>query len=111
LIDPLFGGITATLFPPIVWNKKKDVPVMPTPENTLDALERTGTNVLAIFPTFLQIWAREPESVERLANLEYVAESGGPLDKDTGDTLIRNNVMKKTGNGWNSTRIALDIDG
>ncbi|KAI3612070.1 nonribosomal peptide synthetase [Moniliophthora roreri] len=91
LIDPLFRGITTTLFPPIVWNKK-DVPIMPTPENTLDALERTGTNMLVIFPTFLQIWAREPESIKRLANLEYVAESGGPLDKDAGDTLIRNNV-------------------
>ncbi|ESK84561.1 nonribosomal peptide synthetase [Moniliophthora roreri MCA 2997] len=96
LIHPLFGAFTSTIFTPIVWNAEKDMPIMPTPENTLDAMERTRTTATMIFPTFLQIWSKEEESVKRLARFEYVVLTGGPLDKESGDMLIANSVRLRT---------------
>ncbi|KAK7017974.1 hypothetical protein VNI00_018486 [Paramarasmius palmivorus] len=96
LIYPLFCGFTSTLFTPTVWDPENDMPIMPTPENTLDAMERTGTTATMIFPTFLQIWSKEAESVKRLSRYDYVVLTGGPLDKESGDMLIANSVRLRT---------------
>ncbi|KAF9265405.1 acetyl-CoA synthetase-like protein [Marasmius fiardii PR-910] len=96
LIHPMFGGFSGSLLKPVVIDPTKDLPVMPTPENTLDAFERTSTNATMIFPTFLQIWSKEPQSVKRLTKLEYVVLTGGPLDIESGDALVREGVKLRT---------------
>ncbi|KAK7041553.1 hypothetical protein VNI00_009140 [Paramarasmius palmivorus] len=99
IVYPLFGCITCTLFTPAVLDAENDVPVMPTPANTLDAMERTGTTMTIIFPTFLQIWSQEEESMRRLKSFDYVASAGGPLDQKSGDTLLANSVNLRTSYG------------
>ncbi|KAG7088662.1 putative NRPS-like protein biosynthetic cluster [Marasmius oreades] len=96
LIHPMFGGFSGSLLKPTVVDPTRDLPSMPTPENTLDAFERTSTNATMIFPTFLQIWSKEPQSVKRLAKLEYVVLTGGPLDVESGDALVREGVKLRT---------------
>ncbi|KAK1220933.1 hypothetical protein PQX77_016273 [Marasmius sp. AFHP31] len=96
LIHPLFGSFSGSILPPTVFDPTKDLPVMPTPENSLEAFERTSTNATMIFPTFLQIWSKNPADVKRLAKLEYVVLTGGPLDVESGDALIREGVQLRT---------------
>ena len=96
LIHPLFGAFSGSILKPAVFDPTKDLPIMPTPENTLEAFERTSTNATMIFPTFLQIWSKDPESVKRLAKLEYVVLTGGPLDVESGDALVRQGVQLRT---------------
>ncbi|KAK7033978.1 hypothetical protein VNI00_012605 [Paramarasmius palmivorus] len=99
IVYPLFGCITCTLFMPAVLDVENDVLVMPTPTNTLDVMERTGTTMTIIFPTFLQIWSQEEESMRRLKSFDYVASAGGPLDQKSGDTLLANSVNLRTSYG------------
>ena len=63
--------ITVALYPPIT--KRPDLlPIMPTPENVLDHLQRTKSNVLTTIPSNLQVWSHDPRSVDVLKGLRLI---------------------------------------
>ena len=62
---------TVALYPPIT--KRPDLlPIMPTPENILDHLQKTKSNGLLTIPSNLQVWSHDPKSVDVLKGLRFV---------------------------------------
>ncbi|EPQ54835.1 acetyl-CoA synthetase-like protein [Gloeophyllum trabeum ATCC 11539] len=85
---PLVGGISVALFPPMF----PELPVVPGPGNTLDALKRTKVNAVVSVPTFLEFWSESDDAVAFLASMEVVLYGGGPLAEPVGDKLVSRGV-------------------
>jgi acyl-CoA synthetase (AMP-forming)/AMP-acid ligase II len=66
-----YGLITMSLYPPVVTSPSA-LPIIPTPENILDHLARTKSNVVITTPTMLIIWAQDKQSVDFLSTLEFI---------------------------------------
>ncbi|KAH9939474.1 hypothetical protein B0H21DRAFT_780597 [Amylocystis lapponica] len=63
-------------------------PIVPTPENTLDAMRRTRCTAALGAPAFLEAWVQDEEAVKLLASLELLAFGGGPLSTTSGNKLV-----------------------
>ena len=71
IIQALRSCVTVALYPPVT--KRPDLlPIMPTPENVLDHLQRTKSNAILTIPSNLQVWSHEPKSVDILKGLRFV---------------------------------------
>ncbi|KZT19320.1 acetyl-CoA synthetase-like protein [Neolentinus lepideus HHB14362 ss-1] len=71
-------------------------PVMPTPENTLEALKKSGANTAIAVPSFFEVWAHSPEAIDFLASMEICSFAGGPLSTKAGDALVARGVKLNT---------------
>ncbi|KZT25929.1 acetyl-CoA synthetase-like protein [Neolentinus lepideus HHB14362 ss-1] len=71
-------------------------PVMPTPENTLEALKKSGVNTAIAVPSFFEAWAHSPEAIDFLTSMEICTFAGGPLSTKAGDTLVARGVKLNT---------------
>jgi hypothetical protein len=74
LLRPIYGAICVCLFPPTVFSPT-DHPVVPTSDNTLEALRRTGSNALTIVPAILQAWAHDDEAIKFLKDFIFIVRS------------------------------------
>ncbi|PBL03992.1 NRPS-like enzyme [Armillaria gallica] len=80
------GAIIAS-FPPV------EPPLIPTAERFLSSIIDTKTTIVATVPSFLVEWAHDPKAIEALKSTTAVMYGGGPLEKDTGDTLVANGIF------------------
>ena len=71
LLLPLFGCTTVAVYPPVV-GSPESLPILPTPNNVLDHIQRTKSNALMAIPTLLQIWSQDQKAVEILSALQFV---------------------------------------
>lgn len=71
LIYSLYGGMSIGLYPPTA-TSPSSLPVMPTPDNVLEHMQRTKSNGLITIPALLEIWAQSDEAVDLLKTLEFV---------------------------------------
>ncbi|KAH9941064.1 hypothetical protein B0H21DRAFT_811720 [Amylocystis lapponica] len=84
LYSPFLNGVPAAIFPP----QAPALPIMPTPENTLDAIRRTRCTATLGAPAFLEDWVQDEDTVKLLASLELLAFGGGPLSTASGNKLV-----------------------
>ncbi|KAJ7758347.1 hypothetical protein B0H16DRAFT_1720950 [Mycena metata] len=85
-------GIILSLFPPTT-NL-----VIATPERLLTSALATKSTTISCPPIFLEHWARDPVSIEKLRSFSRVV-SRGPLAQPVGDALHRKGVHLMTGYG------------
>ncbi|KAF8956600.1 hypothetical protein BDZ97DRAFT_2062868 [Flammula alnicola] len=91
LMVGLYAMTPIGLYPPIA-TTPTSTPMMPTPDNILDHITRTRCNCLMIIPALLQVWAQDKNSVQLLANLEFVAYSGGSVPSKLGNFMTESGV-------------------
>ncbi|KAJ7819956.1 hypothetical protein B0H14DRAFT_3089317 [Mycena olivaceomarginata] len=77
-------GLVLSAFEP------KPLPTVPNPENHLLAARATNSDIVLSVPSFIEVWAREPEWVKWLASEPLYG--GGPLNKQVGDHLSSQGV-------------------
>lgn len=78
---PLYAVISVTVYPPNSTSSgEPSPPVVPSPENVLEHMKFTRSNVLFAPPSFYQIWALLPEAVKYLRTLKYVVRPASELD-------------------------------
>ncbi|EGN92299.1 hypothetical protein SERLA73DRAFT_17647, partial [Serpula lacrymans var. lacrymans S7.3] len=77
-----------SIYAPTSFHDPNASPVIPTSENILDCLRKTGTEILLVVPSFIEQWASSPEAIETLKTLRCIAYSGGPLSQKLGDILV-----------------------
>ncbi|EGO23306.1 putative non-ribosomal peptide synthetase [Serpula lacrymans var. lacrymans S7.9] len=87
LYTPLISVITVALYAPTSFHDPTAPPVIPTSENILDNLRKTGANCIIVVPSFLEQWAWDEKAVETLKNMSLVLYGGGPLSSKVGDAL------------------------
>ncbi|GJE92564.1 acetyl-CoA synthetase-like protein [Phanerochaete sordida] len=68
--------------------KYPDLPVIPTPENLLEASCAMGCNTIPAVPSFVEAWSKSPDAVQYLKTLDQLVFGGGPLAKKSGDQLV-----------------------
>ncbi|CCM03416.1 uncharacterized protein FIBRA_05547 [Fibroporia radiculosa] len=68
-------------------------PVVPTPDNALDAVKQTNANAVPAVPIFLEAWAHNDEHIKYLASLEIVAYAGGSPSEKNGNKLSKAGVF------------------
>lgn len=74
IIQVLRSCITIALYPPVT--KRPDfLPIMPTPKNVLDHLQRTKSNAIITIPSNLQVWSHDPKSLDILKGLKFVVRT------------------------------------
>ena len=71
IIQALRSCVTVALYPPVT-KRPELLPIMPTPENVLDHLQRTKPNGIPTIPSNLQVWSHNPKSVDILKGLKFV---------------------------------------
>lgn len=62
------------LYPPVVTTPTGQ-PMIPSPDNLMDHIKRTGAKGLVIVPALLQIWAKDKDALRVLCNLDFVVRS------------------------------------
>ncbi|KAF5349787.1 hypothetical protein D9758_010217 [Tetrapyrgos nigripes] len=87
----LSGPITVALFPPTVTNPD-EVPIVATPENTIQHLERTKATASFIPPSFFSSFTRSEKAIEVLRKLVFVSTAGGFIPTSAGDHLVSSGV-------------------
>ncbi|KAJ7117148.1 hypothetical protein C8R44DRAFT_792013, partial [Mycena epipterygia] len=90
LIRAVYSGMIMSLFPPTTHA------VIATPERVLASALATKSTTIVCAPMFLENWAQDPYSVEKLRTFSNVIFSGGPLAQPVGDALERNGVKLTT---------------
>lgn len=74
IFQALRSCITIALYPPVT--KRPDLlPIMPTPKNVLDHLQRTKSNAIITIPSNLQVWSHDPKSLDILKGLKFVVRT------------------------------------
>ncbi|KZP33068.1 acetyl-CoA synthetase-like protein [Athelia psychrophila] len=91
-LAPLCSLTSVSLYPPTSFYDHAKAPVAPTSDNIIEHCERTGVTGLYAAPSFIEMWACEPESIEWLKTKDFLAFGGGPLSVKTGDALSRAGV-------------------
>ncbi|KAG6885392.1 putative NRPS-like protein biosynthetic cluster [Termitomyces sp. T159_Od127] len=93
LFVPIYVLFSIAVYPPNAASPDKpSPPVVPSPENVLEHMKLTKSDVLVAPPTFYQIWALLPEAVKYLKTLKYAAYGGGPLATKMGNLLVEAGV-------------------
>lgn len=82
---------SVALYPPNV-SATNPWPTVPTTDNVLSHAQMTGSNAMAVVPSFLEVWAHSSDAVKFLASLEFVAFSGGALPPGLGKKLVNAGV-------------------
>ncbi|EGO00040.1 hypothetical protein SERLA73DRAFT_52113, partial [Serpula lacrymans var. lacrymans S7.3] len=72
LYSPLASVVTAALFPPTSFDDPDAQPVIPTSDNILDNIRKTGANCVVAVPSFLELWAGDDEAIETLKQMVFV---------------------------------------
>ena len=62
---------TVALYPPIT-RRADMLPIMPTPQNILDHVQRTKSSGIITIPSIIQAWSQDPKAVDFLKSLEFV---------------------------------------
>ncbi|KAF7349900.1 Acetyl-CoA synthetase-like protein [Mycena venus] len=86
IIGAVFSGMVISLFPPTT------NAVIATPERALASALSTKSTTIMCPPIFLERWAHDPASVEKLRTFAQIFFAGGPLTRSVGDTLDRSGV-------------------
>ncbi|KAG6902725.1 hypothetical protein C0995_012389 [Termitomyces sp. Mi166 len=92
LFTPVYGVFSVAVYPPNSALPEPSPPIVPSPENILEHMKLTKSNVLIAAPTLYQIWASLPEAVEYLKTLKYAMYGGGPLAPKMGNLLVEGGV-------------------
>ncbi|KAF7350260.1 NRPS-like enzyme [Mycena venus] len=66
--------------------------VIATPERLLQSALATKCTTILCPPMFLEHWAKDPSSIEKLRSFSRVSFGGGPLAKEVGDLLQNSGV-------------------
>ncbi|KAH7886930.1 putative nonribosomal peptide synthetase [Phlebopus sp. FC_14] len=99
LYIPFASPLTAAVFPPRSQTDPRAIPVIPTSDNIIENVIRTGSKILTVVPAFLEQWVTSPEAVQQLKKLDYVIFGGGPLPVKVGDALCAAGVTLGCGYG------------
>ncbi|KZP05121.1 acetyl-CoA synthetase-like protein [Athelia psychrophila] len=91
-LAPLSSLTSVSLYPPTSFYDHGKAPVVPTSDNIIEHCKRTGVTGVYVVPSYIESWACEPESVEWLKAMDFLAFGGGPLAVKTGDALSRAGV-------------------
>ncbi|KAJ7123310.1 hypothetical protein C8R43DRAFT_44110 [Mycena crocata] len=86
IIRAAYSGTVLALFPPTT------NAVFVTPDRLLQSALATKCTTMLCPPMFLEYWAKEPSSIEKLRTFSRVSFGGGPLAQQVGDFLAENGV-------------------
>lgn len=75
LFTAVYGVFSIAVYPPNSALPKPLPPIVPSPENILEHMKLTKSNVLVAFPTLYQFWATSPEAVRYLKTLKHAVRS------------------------------------
>ncbi|KAJ7816733.1 Alpha/Beta hydrolase protein [Mycena olivaceomarginata] len=89
IIRAAYSGMVLALFAPTT------NAVIATPERLLQSALATKCTTMLCPPMFLEHWAKDPSSIEKLRSFSRVAFTGGPLAHQAGDILEK--VVTETG--------------
>ncbi|KAF7798255.1 hypothetical protein EIP86_009472 [Pleurotus ostreatoroseus] len=95
LMAPLVSGQPVGVYEP----KYPGPPVVPNPQNLLNATRICGCNAVMTVPSFIEVWAESEDSVKFMASLKMVFFGGGPLSLENGSKLIARGVTLVSGYG------------
>ncbi|CCM02157.1 uncharacterized protein FIBRA_04235 [Fibroporia radiculosa] len=90
LLSPLSSGCPTSLFAPRALVGA--LPVVPTPQNTLETARKTGCNAIESVPTFVEAWSHSEDDIKYLASLRALVFAGGPLSTANGRKLVAGGV-------------------
>ncbi|KAJ7633420.1 acetyl-CoA synthetase-like protein [Mycena polygramma] len=90
-LGPLLNCQTACLYPPASTATEYNIPINPTPENTLENAKRANATGIIAVPALILEW-QSVEDVAYLKTLKILAYSGGPLASRVGDFLFSQGV-------------------
>ncbi|KAG6877487.1 putative NRPS-like protein biosynthetic cluster [Termitomyces sp. T32_za158] len=91
-IGSVYGVFSIAVFPPNSALPEPLPPIVPSPENILEHMKLTKSNVIVAPPNLYQIWATLPEAVKYLKTLKHAIYGGGPLAPKMGDLLVEAGV-------------------
>ncbi|KAG6899436.1 hypothetical protein C0993_010311 [Termitomyces sp. T159_Od127] len=98
ILYSMFGLVSMGVYPPQVTSREK-TPMIPTPENILEHIQRSKSNSMITIPALLQVWAQSPEAVDVLRTLHFVGYSGGAIAPKLGDFMVSKGVKLNPGYG------------
>ncbi|KAI0040339.1 acetyl-CoA synthetase-like protein [Auriscalpium vulgare] len=68
--------------------KPSSPPVLPTPENYLEAALATQSSMLYCVPSFVEAWFKEPANILRMTAFKAILYGGAPMNKAVGEQLV-----------------------
>ncbi len=71
LLYPMYGICCTCIYPPVVFSPE-DLPVIPTSENILEHMKKTGCDFIILVPAILHLWAQSEETIQYLKGLRAV---------------------------------------
>ncbi|CAL1699315.1 unnamed protein product [Somion occarium] len=80
------AGLTLTAFRP------QSPAIGPTPELVIKGAIDTKSDVIFCVPSFIEAWAKNPEHVRHLQQIQGILYGGGPLSQSVGDALTKQDV-------------------
>ncbi|KEP48039.1 putative acetyl-CoA synthetase-like protein [Rhizoctonia solani 123E] len=83
---PLYAGYTQVLFAP------GRIPVVPTPNLTLEAAVSTKCTFIMCVPAFLETWSRDKDAIAHLRQMRGIMFGGGPLADPIASKLAEQGV-------------------
>ncbi|KAM5543804.1 hypothetical protein V8D89_002421 [Ganoderma adspersum] len=86
-------GWVLCVFPPT------SPPTVPNPENVFDGAVKTGAQYMYTVPSFIELWAQEPEKVAAMKKMKGLLFGGAPLNKGIGDMLATKGISLITAYG------------
>ncbi|KAG6878149.1 hypothetical protein C0993_011567 [Termitomyces sp. T159_Od127] len=92
LFSAVYGVFCIAVYPPTSALPELLPPIVPSPENILEHMKLTKSDILVAPPTLYQIWATSPEAVKYLKTLRHAVYGGGPLAPKMGDLLVEAGV-------------------
>ncbi|KII90166.1 hypothetical protein PLICRDRAFT_40364 [Plicaturopsis crispa FD-325 SS-3] len=67
-------------------------PIIPTPDVVFEGIVKTRSTLIFGVAVHIEIWSRDPAKVEHLKSLRAVMYQGSPLEKNTGEKLLKAGV-------------------
>ena len=99
LAYPAASGCNIATFEP------QEPPIMPNPDNVLQAYRQTQIDIIITPPSNVVEWSKDPDAVKYLATVEFVRSTSGPTPSPVGDFLVSKGVRLL--NGWGSTELGV----
>ncbi|CAE6506561.1 unnamed protein product [Rhizoctonia solani] len=87
VLMPLYAGYTQVLFAP------NYIPVVPTPNLTIEAAVSTKCAFMMCVPAFLETWSQDKHAISHLRQMKGIMYGGGPLADGIGSKLAQQGVI------------------
>lgn len=93
MLTSIFTAATGSI---VAAFKPQSPPIVPNPNNVLEAVVSSKCDYVMIAPTFVETWSQSQDAIEKLSRMKGVIFGGGPLSKQAGDRLVSSGVTLYT---------------